>query len=265
MNQPQNQVSAMAGQLGPVEISALNALRSKLLPLVYQLSNMQNEMANPVKPPDWPSIQRSTASVNTLITSIQTLLTDDPETTKIFASLHPYPISPYPTSDPLLSNIATTHLRKTLEVHDQDWVTDRLAKASEFAHVPEDWGIEPRKPKEEKEDDVSDDREDDMSRKVKRVKGALNEDQIAELWGQGADIVEEEMEHVGAQTGSGSGSEEEEEEDEDEEMEGTDVKGDTSVAKAKSVVAQPLMPLEVLHKFMMVGAVVEVPRFQPPA
>ncbi|KAF2643020.1 hypothetical protein P280DRAFT_515459 [Massarina eburnea CBS 473.64] len=267
MNQKQNPPAAMAGQPGPAEVAALNSLRQKLLPLVYQLDGMKNEMANPIKPPDWPAIQRATASANSLISSIQSLLNDDPDTTKIFASLHPYPISPYPISDPLLGNIATTHLRKGLEVHEQDWVTSRLAKAASFAVVPPEWEIEPWQPKDpdaEDDEDGADDGEDIAAKKVKRLVGTLNEDQIAELWAQSADIVEEEMANVDPQPGE---DDDEEEEDEDEEMEGTDEKPDAGSGKGKekAVVAQPLMPLEVLHKFMTTGAVMVEPQFQPPA
>jgi hypothetical protein len=43
----------MAGQPGPADISALNSLRGKLLPLVNLLEGMKAEMMNPAKPPDW--------------------------------------------------------------------------------------------------------------------------------------------------------------------------------------------------------------------
>lgn len=103
------------------------------------------------------------------------------------------------------------------------------------------------------------------TKRIKRAKGSLNEDELADLWAQSAGIVMEEMERVEPQTGSGDDEDEEEDEDEDEdddeEMEGVDEKSGPTKAKG---VTLPVMPLEVMHKFMMTGVVVEN-QFQPPA
>jgi hypothetical protein len=199
--------------------------------------------------------------------SIQKLL-NDPSTTHTFASLHPYPISPYPINDVALGNLATAHLRKTLEIHDQDWVTDCIAKASEFAYVPEDWGVELRHPEAAEVEAGKDDEDDaggNAASRVKRTKGSLDEDQLMELWTQSAELVYAEIDHV--QTGSKDDEEDEEEEDdddededEDEEMGGVDQRTDAEAGKAKIVVVQPLMPIEVLHKFTMTGAAVVEPQ-----
>lgn len=104
-------------------------------------------------------------------------------------ALHPFPIPPFPIMGAGM-NTANTLLRKRLEPKEEEWVEARLRKASEFAHVPSEWGIEPRKSdaKTEKDDSDSDedkDEGDDGAAErlpTKRVKGTLDEDQILDLW-----------------------------------------------------------------------------------
>ncbi|KAJ4374212.1 mediator of RNA polymerase II transcription subunit 8 [Neocucurbitaria cava] len=101
-------------------------------------------------------------------------------------ALHPFPMAPFPITG-IGANMATTMLRKRLEPKEEEWVEERLRKASEFAHVPSEWGIEPRKPgaKDEKANDGDDsDVDDDSAERMptKRVKGTLSEDEILDLW-----------------------------------------------------------------------------------
>lgn len=145
-----------------------------------------------------------------------------------------------------------SHLRKMPEPHDQDWVEARIAKAGEFAHVPEEWGIEARKPDEEQGDEVKEDGANvGVAARVKRVRGNLDEDQIAQLWADAADIVESEIAKV--EPDAGSDGDEEGDEDEDEEMGGMGDQADAAAAAAKKVAMQPLLPLEAMQRFMMTG------------
>ncbi|KAH7402715.1 hypothetical protein BKA66DRAFT_404928 [Pyrenochaeta sp. MPI-SDFR-AT-0127] len=104
-------------------------------------------------------------------------------------ALHPFPIAPFPIMG-VGMNTANTLLRKRLEPKEEEWVEARLQKASEFAHVPSEWGIEPRKSdtKDEKDDNESDEEKDEGDDGAaerlltKRVKGTLDEDQILDLW-----------------------------------------------------------------------------------
>ncbi|CAI6336858.1 unnamed protein product [Periconia digitata] len=240
------------GRLSGADAAALVSLRSKLMPLVYQLEVMKQEMASSPQPPDWPSIQRSTATVTHLLTSLHTLLhSSSPQTTHLFASLHVYPVSPYPVNDAQPLSVLDTHLRKMPQPHDAAWVEKRVGKAAGFMRVPEEWGVDAPAPS------PSDDEGDDGKEEGKvRVKGMLSEDEIARLWRDAPAIVEDEMANVGSE--DGSPADEDEDEDEDEEMGGVDdgAKG-KSGGGSSSVVAQTLMPLESLHRFMMSGGAVD--------
>ena len=105
-------------------------------------------------------------------------------------ALHPFPMPPFPIIQGGMpgpaAGLANTLLRKRLEPKEEEWVEGRLRKASEFAHVPGEWGIEPKRPdaKDEKEDSDSDDDGDDTVERLptKRVKGTLTEDDILDLW-----------------------------------------------------------------------------------
>lgn len=106
-------------------------------------------------------------------------------------ALHPFPMPPFPMTQGGMpgpaAGLANTLLRKRLEPKEEDWVEERLRKASEFAHVPGEWGIEPRKVEPKDENDESDSEEEDNTDAVdhlptKRVKGTLSEDDILDLW-----------------------------------------------------------------------------------
>lgn len=168
--------------------------------------------------PQRPQIQRTTAAVNSHITTLNTFINggrkhivesrktdagkvlknkqgnDEVRYTDIavpshadtIRNLHPFPIAPYPNTNEHLAGLAQTLLRKRLEPTEEKWIEDRLAKALEFASVPSEWGIEPRKPEKDEEGNESDSETDGVptmrSRFSKRVKGNLTEEQLVQRW-----------------------------------------------------------------------------------
>jgi len=202
-------------------------------------------------------MQRSVASLSGLLTSIQDVLNKDPATTETFRSLHPYPTAPFNFQADGMAGLADVILRKKPDPADEKWIFDRLAKAQEFAHVPSDWDIEPRKrPKDEEhsDDEEGEEGKDSIKTMFKRQQGTLDEDQIAQLWGIAGELMEDEMGIVGSRSDDQSGSTSESSSPEDTTMGGTDV--DKSADVAKEIEQRPPpMPLEVLHKFMATGMI----------
>ena len=102
-------------------------------------------------------------------------------------NLHPFPIAPFPGTNDHLAGLTQTLLRKRLEPTEEKWIEDRLSKALEFAYVPPEWGIEPRKPaeKEDKDSDTEADLDQPstaVNRFSKRAKGTLTEEQLVQRW-----------------------------------------------------------------------------------
>jgi hypothetical protein len=165
-----------------------------------------------------PQIQRTTTAVNSYLTSLNIFINGgrkhavEPKKTdsgKVLKSkqgvdelrynditiqphadtiknLHPFPIAPYPNTNDHLAGLAQTLLRKRLEPTEEKWIEDRLAKALEFASVPPEWGIEPKKPADQvaKENDSENDEEigGALGRYSKRTQGTLTEDQLVQRW-----------------------------------------------------------------------------------
>lgn len=84
------------------------------------------------------------------------------------------------------AGMANTLLRKRLEPMEEGWVEQRLQKAAEFAQVPSEWDIQPKKiePKDDKDEIGSGDEETDAAERMrtKRVQGSLSEDDLMEMW-----------------------------------------------------------------------------------
>lgn len=101
-------------------------------------------------------------------------------------ALHPFPIAPFPIMQGNGAGMATTLLRKRLEPTEEGWVEQRLQKAAQFADVPAEWGIEPRKleAKEVKDKDDSDAEDNATTDRMptKRVQGSLSDDDIMQMW-----------------------------------------------------------------------------------
>ncbi|CBX94494.1 hypothetical protein IAQ61_009663 [Plenodomus lingam] len=205
-------------------------------------------------------------------------------------ALHPFPIPPFPMHLPHAQGMANTLLRKRLEPMEEGWVGKRLQKAAEFAEVPEAWGIEPKKPEAKEEDDEKDGddedtREDANAMPLKRVKGALSEADIVEMWRM-AHQEAFDQEYLKATYpniyGDDAGAEDEEDEDEEDEDEdegefedAMDTSGAPEVAVSapstvvtkgatqdvasvkppvhQPVPGQPVLPLGFIHKFMVLG------------
>ncbi|KAJ4286783.1 mediator of RNA polymerase II transcription subunit 8 [Kalmusia sp. IMI 367209] len=245
------------GEPSRADIALLESLRARLMPLVYNLEGLKNEVYyNPNAPPDWPSIQRSIAALSSTLNSIHSLINDNPDATATLRALHAYPIPPFPITDPNLGHLPDAILRKVPTPEEKDWILAKLAKAAEFAHVPGDWDIEAKKPVEEGEDESG----EGGVAKVKRSKANLDEDQLADIWNaalgivdtQGA-IFEEKQKASNASTPAESG-------EEDEEMEDVVGTGATSQPSGSApahptAVAQPMMSLDTIHRFMSTGTV----------
>ena len=148
-----------------------------------------------------------------------------PAQAETIKNLHPFPIAPFPNTNDHLAGLAQTLLRKRLEPTEEKWIEDRLSKALEFAAVPPEWGIEPKKPSDkDAEKDGDNEAESDNSSLVarfsKRTKGTLTEEQLVQRWNTAhmwffnppQTSFEEEEEYA-------SGEEVEEGDDEDQEFE----------------------------------------------
>ncbi|EDU50038.1 conserved hypothetical protein [Pyrenophora tritici-repentis Pt-1C-BFP] len=116
-----------------------------------------------------------------------------PTNTSRFEALHPFPnpLFPMNAGGGMAAGMAGTLLRKRLEPMEEGWVEERIRKASEWVYVPEEWGIEPKKPdaaaikqtEDEDEDEVPEsERLDSEAIPTTRVKDALSADDIKKLW-----------------------------------------------------------------------------------
>jgi hypothetical protein len=101
----------------------------------------------------------------------------------ILSKLKVYPIAPFPAAEKV--QIIDSFTRKKPQPRDETWIEDRLRTASEFCAVPEDFDIEPAKPKDDAEKQEGDEGYGD----VKRVKTHLNEEDIAGVWATAASVA----------------------------------------------------------------------------
>ncbi|KAF1841654.1 uncharacterized protein K460DRAFT_291750 [Cucurbitaria berberidis CBS 394.84] len=180
-------------------------------------------------------------------------------------ALHPFPMAPFPIMG-VGAGMANTMLRKRLEPKEEEWVEARIRKASEFAHVPSEWGIEPKKAdaKDEKDNDSSDeddDADDDGVERMptKRARGTLGEDEILDLWQHAHQEAFDQQylrnkypEDYGGDGGDGEGGEEgetpdsengdgdEEDEDEDDFEDVMDTSGAPETSKAPEPAEAPV-------------------------
>jgi hypothetical protein len=201
-------------------------------------------------------------------------------------ALHPFPVAPYPSANEHLAGLAQTLLRKRLEPAEEKWVEDRLAKALEFAYVPPEWGIEPKKPdiKEETRNDSDDEDESAQdtaangkpSLSTTRIKGTLTEDDIVANWNQ-AHLEIFDMEYQNSKYSKDIGMDDDAQDDEqmdqqgdemqDEEYEEEEEEEETEapppvvmIQEAPPVVhqpvaGQPVLALGFVHRFMASGEV----------
>lgn len=119
-----------------------------------------------------------------------------PTNTEKFQALHPFPNPSYPMNagGGMAAGMAGTLLRKRLEPMEEGWVEDKIRKAGEWLYVPEEWGVDMKKPnaradkqdgeeEEEEEDGVPEsERLDSEAIPTKRVKDALSGEAIKDLW-----------------------------------------------------------------------------------
>ncbi|KAF2007527.1 hypothetical protein P154DRAFT_517217 [Amniculicola lignicola CBS 123094] len=244
-------------QLRPEDIATLEALRSKLMPLVYNIDVLHGRLRSQMDLMSWPEVQKSTTALNTQINNVQKLLSD-PKYTQILASYHAFPIPPFNTEPPR-DGLVDSVLRKRLDPAEQTWVDERLRKVSELYAVPESWGVDvalPGNAAGKEGDDVDDEEEDDDNDFPKRVKGTLNTAQMESMWDDGPSLAYEGFAKLkdgpsrpGEEDDDDDDDEEDDEEGEDEEMEDVLDKG-----KAEGAVPEATpMPLGAMLKFMSTG------------
>ncbi|KAF1934369.1 uncharacterized protein M421DRAFT_415403, partial [Didymella exigua CBS 183.55] len=210
------------GQPNAEDIKALENLRRGLIPMLAALDKLKYDMEIAKKrgtAVDWPQIQRATTTVNSYITNLMTTInggrkyalesrkTDagkvlknkqgdhgrdyrdidiEPQADTI-RNLHPFPTAPFPGTTHEFAVIAQGLLRKRMEPAEEKWVEERLSRALEFASVPPEWGIEPRKPADKDEKDSDNETDPDapstaVNRFSKRAKGSLTEEQLVQRW-----------------------------------------------------------------------------------
>ena len=198
-------------------------------------------------------MQRNIAAVSNTINSIQDFVNNDPKTLATFRALHAFPIPPFPNGDPQMSALSDTIFSKEPGNKEQDWIRAKLTNAAEFAHVPGDWGIEAKRPAEEHEDETQTQEE----RNPRRQRAYLDEDQLAALWNDVYDLVEEQATVAQNALNEEASGDEDEDEGEDEEMDGVEGAGGpspTSAAASKPMEKEvPMMSLNTIHKFMSTG------------
>lgn len=202
-----------------------------------------------------PSIQRSISAVSSTITSIQSFVNKDPETLSTFRALHSFPIPPFPTANPSLGTLIDTIMSKEPGAKEKDWILDKIIKAAEFAHVPSDWDIQ-AKPAVEEEDETMEEA-GESKLKLRRQKANLDEDQLAELWNDVFDVVNEVAQNSNLNDQEDeSGDEEEEDEEMEDALETETPAQGASGGMTKKMEEQPMMSLDVLHRFMSTGKTV---------
>lgn len=265
---------------------AIYQLRGVMTPMTGILeklaADMQMAMHNGTAV-DWPHLRHQISAINSHLNSVnrflngsykhvettvpdtkgnpQTVYRDEhsPGKASTLEALHVYPQAPYPLGEGPLADMAAHLLMKRLMPAEQKWVEERIRKASEFAHVPGEWGIEAPKPAAEEDEEEDEDADIEIDVSMTRVKCSLSEDEIAELWANGhrsvfdRDHQDQEELHLGimgegkAKKGEGEEAKVEGEEEgsedggSDEEM-GEDEKGEVNDDEEKQKQQEPPRP-----------------------
>jgi hypothetical protein len=202
-------------------------------------------------------MQRQAALLSNQLDSLQRDINDHDHNgalTKVLSESYPYPIPPFPVRDRF--QVADNLLRRRLVPKAEDWIADRLSKATEFCDVPKEWDVQPPKKRDAGNDsndwrDVEPDDEEDARggsmAAVKRVKGSLSEDQLMGIWDSAYEWSNEQLQSVLQEFFPGMGVGDEDEEAEEDEMEdviatasGNEVKPkEASTGKGADDKAQP--------------------------
>ncbi|KAF2032196.1 hypothetical protein EK21DRAFT_87322 [Setomelanomma holmii] len=297
------------------DMHTLESLRRQLMPMIGLLEKLQQDMQFKLsrgETVDWPHIQDLTSRISRYLISINGYINgtyrhtaeeagkdtagkpilDEDRNVKMnyrdmavaghaeqLGNLHVFPQAPFPIANERFASMAASLLEKRLKPDEEKWVEEKIRKAAEFAYVPGEWGVEPKKP-EVKEEEDSDDEENlkgwDPAVPLERVKGSLDEDAIMEVW-KLAHMTVFDKEYGKMMDFEQGGDEERDQEDEidevgdeDEEMEDEDDVAGTPQAPAaapvvmiqrappsvhKPVPGTLVMPLELVHRFMASGEI----------
>ncbi|KAF2467143.1 uncharacterized protein BDR25DRAFT_344941 [Lindgomyces ingoldianus] len=249
------------------DIKTLETLRARLMPLAYNLQQLQNEIAaSPDGLLKWPTVQRASSLLNSHLSTIQKLISENSE---LLQYLYPYPVPPFPAER--LEGLSAALVRKKPEPGDEKWILERLKKAAEFCEGVDDFGVDVKKDpsiddqdikmKDDDDDDGDDADDEDGNRKriiggVKRVKGNLSQNDITALWNSAGKwvfdtAIKDEESSDDEQGGDASSSEPSP--TEDKEMKGMQP---TSIEAAQTEALLPLMKLGTILKFMETGDIV---------
>lgn len=293
------------GAITREDMQVLDQTRRQLLPMLTNMSGLQADMfaalhsGNVVEPAQIRRFSSITAgyvaSINGFINGSYRRETEDTKDTKgnpqksyrdilqdankdKLAALHAFPQAPFPMGDEALGHLAIMLLDKRLGQPEEKWIEERLQKAAEFAHVPPQWGIEPKKPAPKAAEDDNDSDDDmkgwDDNIPTKRIKGSLNEDDLKIIWGNGHRTAfnrqyweqmkfgndGDEQEAETPAEGEDQNMEDEEEYEEEEDEEGAPSAPVVMIQKApasvhKAVPGTPIMALGFVHRFMTSGEV----------
>lgn len=313
--------ASILGQPTREDLQTLDQLRRQLMPLIGVLDRFQSTLAgknNTGQPIHWPEVQQTISNINNQLTNINAYINGTYRRTaeevrnnegqlvkdedgnvvvqythfdvagkkKELGDMHVFPMAPFPIMNEQLAGMALTLLEKRLGPTEEKWAEERVKKAAEFAHVPAEWGVVPRKVEtydENKEEDEF--KEWAKGLPTKRLKGKLDEDQLMEMWAVGHktafDRRYQKQKQFGASQGGGRDEEEDEEDEDMEDVEGMkqddddddedddeDEDSDEAASKApppvqliqssqppvhKPIPGAPMLPLSTVHRFMSSG------------
>jgi hypothetical protein len=278
------------------DLQALDSLRGQLAPLVGLIDKLQHNTRVYLErgiPPDPAQSLSAITRANAILSRINATLNGSYQyTPKItekgskaepgtfrdldiegqkdrIEALHAFPVAPYPMGNERLGGMATILLDKRLGPLEEKWVEERLQKARDFAYVPGDLEIEPRKPAV-----VTDAAEDDeeltsnwVNVPTKRMKCALSEDELMELWGLGHRTVFDKQYGQDRGLGEENFDEDEEEEEEMEDALGGEAQDEVMAdgdeeSEEPTPKALPSLPVQMLRRAQPAGhaPVVGAPR-----
>ncbi|KAF2271646.1 uncharacterized protein EI97DRAFT_462614 [Westerdykella ornata] len=196
--------------LSAEEVQALETLRTRFHPLVWNLGHLQQEMVQHMDtPPHLPTSQRYAALVKTHVRALMEYF-DEPVSQAgvhlkrdgkvltvrdLLSALRPHPVAPFPAFIPETgpNGIIDTLLRRNLAPEDESWIDERVCLGAEFCEVSEEFPLEEiqaRRPaakvaradgskQQWSADSISKNDEDEQMR---RTTSHLNGEEISNIW-----------------------------------------------------------------------------------
>ncbi|KAF2501472.1 hypothetical protein BU16DRAFT_522450 [Lophium mytilinum] len=207
------------------DLKALDVARNRAAAMVKSLEVIEGDLMHHEPLPNWPSLQKSSAL---LLRNITFLLESTATNHDALQRMHSYPLAAFPGQSQ--SNLLHQLLRKKLEPHVEDWISEGLGHASKFCEMGE-FGEGPT---------------------VGQKEGGLDEYDVSELW-EWAGPAENDIARQ-VFTAEDEDDEDEDDEGEDEDEEDEPMK-DAAPAKENE---PPRLPLGTVLTYMSTGAVPKV-------